>query len=225
MPIPLEERVISLTDEDLSWGFNGCGPSYYLKTKNSKYGHSVSVDPFPCYAPDRDLVIKVARDIESKFPIGLDVFYFLGNHENVDRCNGFAAQNTIWDDDKKVGEQYAFDCIIWLSGKRIPIFPKFLEGLCWHEFGHCVDNYLCYKRGLPQDELNEEYAKMRGVELFNDYGGRKWHKNIGEIIANDFKIIVGNSGPDYFPHDVEHPNNVPAAKRWWYEQMLKYAKG
>lgn len=105
--------------------------------------------------------------------------------------------------------------------------PSMMRQLIFHEYGHLVDYWICYKKGLlygDPTEFDKEYAKMRGIDANASYGCGKWHLNIGEIITNDGKIALFNAEPEFFPHpQVKHPNDCPEVGNFWYEMMLNYA--
>ena len=109
--------------------------------------------------------------------------------------------------------------VIVISGKRIPIMPAMTRYLVSHEYGHLVETALVKAKRL---DINE-YAKMRGCDSRNTefYGGRTWHKAFGEIFANDFRIIVCDREPEFWPHPVCHPSSDKALIEWWIAQAEK----
>jgi hypothetical protein len=215
----ISDRVIQITDDQIQWDFDG-NPKAILKTANSQWVSYVTVDPFPCYSHDIELVRRCAEEAEERFRIGFKTFWFTLPMEASGRTNGAATDNTI----KYKGDEKSWDGVIYLSGKRIPLHPGMTRYLCFHEYGHIVDNWICYKRKLEHSGFDNEYAQMRGIENFKGYGGRRWHKNVGEVIANDFRIAVCGIEPEFWPHPgIEHPNNVPAVHDWWYKAMIEHS--
>ena len=73
------------------------------------------------------------------------------------------------------------------------------------------------------DGIDEEYARMRNIPLNQEYGGRKWHTNIGEIIANDFRIVVARIEDEFFPHDCMHPFKDKNVIEWWENAIKTYS--
>jgi hypothetical protein len=45
-----------------------------------------------------------------------------------------------------------------------------------------------------------EYAQLRGCDPATPYGGGTWHKSPGELLANDFRILVAGVEPEFWPH-------------------------
>lgn len=216
----IEERVKLITDADMSWDWDSSNPTYNDKTPNVDYGGTTRFDPFPCYAHKRDYVIEMAKQVEKSFPIGFDVFYFLFSHEPISRVNGQASKNTKWE---REGGKSVWDGVIHLYGKRIPLAPSMTRYLVSHEYFHHIDNWICHQRGLKDNGLDEEYAKMRGIPLNQGYGGRKWSSNLGEILCNDGRICVAGTEPEFWPHDCKHPLEDDNVKNWWYEAALNYS--
>jgi hypothetical protein len=219
----LNERIKLVTDNQFGWNWDDSNPTYYDKTPNSQWGTHTKFDPFPCYNHNPNLVTDIARKVEARFPIGFETYWFIFSYEPISRTNGQASLNTIRYADN--GEKAEWDGVIHLYGKRIPLHPAMTRYLVAHEYGHIVDSWICRCRGLDGNGMDEEYAKLRGLENNQGYGGRKWHTNIGEIIANDFRIAVCGIESEFWPHEIEHPDNVPVVNQFWYEMMLKYGKG
>jgi hypothetical protein len=164
------------------------------------------------------------KQVEKAFPIGFETFYFLHSFELPDRTNGDASKNTVsWEDEDK-GTKAVWEGVINLYGKRIPLHPAMTRYLVAHEYGHVVDYWINHCRGLKDDGFDKEYAKMRGIDCNLLYGGRRWHSNIGEVIANDFRIAVCGVEREFWPHDCKHPDEDDNVKNWWYEALLCYTK-
>ncbi len=217
----IEQRIIEVKDEDLYWDWDSSQPTYVTKTPKSCYGGTTKFDPFPCYSHNRDLVTKTVIQVEKFFPIGFNTYYFLFPFEPICRTNGQAQTNTLdYDDNRNMS---TWDGVIELYGKRIPPHPAMTRYLVSHEYGHIVDSWLCRCLDKGINGLDVEYAQMRGIDYNGGYGGRKWHTNIGEIIANDFRICVTGIEKEFWPHDCKHPDEDDNVKNWWYNAMLKYS--
>jgi len=72
--------------------------------------------------------------------------------------------------------------------------------------------------------FDTEYLAMRGEGLNNDYGGGKWHTNVGEVIANDFRICVVGVETEFWPHPVPHPLETPAVQEFWQRMVQEFAE-
>jgi hypothetical protein len=221
----LEERVKFITEDQCGWDWEGSNPSYNTVTPNCRYGSSTKFDPFPCYSHNKELVLKTAELVEKRFRVGFDVFYFIFPYEPVSRTNGQAHKNTTTYADNEKGVKESWEGVIELHGKRIPPHPAMTRYLVAHEYGHIVDYWICRCRGLNHNGFDEEYAKMRGIENNQKYGGRRWHSNIGEVIANDFRIAVCDVESEFWPHDVVHPKESKEVNEFWYKMMLEFSKG
>jgi hypothetical protein len=223
----IKDRISVVGDDDLVWKFeNGNNRTgYYLKTPNSSWGHTVYVDPFPCYSLDPALVLEVARQVEETFPVPFKPYYFILSHEADDRCNGMATTASYYPPDYDT--PLPFDPIIVLSGKRIPIHPAMQRYLVAHEYGHVIDYNINYMMKTDIDGLDADYAKMRGIDLskHRSNGARKWHTNIGEILVNDFRVACAGIEPEFWPHTtVKHPNSSPKVRKYWQRLKDKYGK-
>lgn len=219
----LNERIKLVSDNDMSWDWSASNPVFNTKTPDANYGHDIKFDPFPCYSHKRSLVLETLQKAEEKFPIGFDVFYFIFSFEPTSRTNGCAYRNTVKYGNKEKGIKPVWDGVVDLYGKRIPIHPRMTKYIAIHEYSHHIDNWICHCKGLEYNGLDEEYAKMRGLKLNQEYGGRKWHTNIGEIIANDCRIAVFDTEPEFWPHECKHPNEDDNVKNWWYEAMISFS--
>lgn len=220
----LSDRIISLGAADLQWPFDQ-GPRLSLRARWPKsFGGSVNVDPFPCYQHDIKLVAQIAAKVEALFPMEFEPNYYVLGFEDLGRTNGHSSKHWIYQNDDDEPKP-PYEPYIVLSGKRIPLHPAMTRYLVAHEYGHVVNFYLEHKRGLTDhdQQFDREYAAMRGIEPSFKYGGGNWHGAIGEIIANDFRICVCGIEPEFWPHEVEHPDNVPAVQSYWREQQREFA--
>ena len=220
----MNKRIKLLRSDELNWDFSSKNPTFKLVTPNCKYPSWIQgVDVKPAYTHNLELVEKEVEKVEKLFPIKFKPYYFINPFDTESRTNGYADKNTIYNDN----ERTTFDSIVVLHGKTIPIHPAMTRYLIAHEYGHCVDNWICYCKNYASEksvtQFDIEYAKIRRVELSSDYGPGKWHKNIGEIIANDFRICVCNSEPEFWPHEIEHPHNHKDINDYWYQLMLEFS--
>lgn len=219
-------NVILFNKDDLNYPFSG-EPSFTFRPRGADYSQSLYIsDLFPCYTHDIQLVEQLARECEKKFPIKFPISYYIVPFEDKSRTNGYAAKINLYDARKnKNATQFAPYIVLW--GKRIPIHPAMTRYLVSHEAGHQIQNWIEYCRGEEDtcgaSKFEREYAKMRKIELFEGYGGLKWHKNIKEIIANDIRICVFGAEREFWPHECEHPDNLRYVHDFWYEIMLSYS--
>lgn len=207
-------NVIPINDGDLRWGFTDAMPSFSVKA--GSYTHSERVDPFPCYAHDRALVESELNRTAGLFPLPFPVYLYVSAFECEGRTNAHASTGYDYDAKQVDGEYPTGNGTIVFSGKRIPITPAMTRYLVSHEYGHLVEEALKKAKRLDIDE----YAKMRGCEPRGTdfYGGRTWHKAFGEIFANDFRIIICDREPEFWPHPVSHPNADKTLIEWWIAQ-------
>jgi hypothetical protein len=216
--LTLDERLISITAADLQWPFDGAGPHWMTRPRHA-YPRSQKVDPFPCYPHDRHEVRSWALRTEERFPIPTPPTWYVTEHECTGRTNGYADSDGYTVDKGDKYEQ-RIEPFIVLVGKRIPLHPAMTRYLIGHEYGHVVHYHLERKFRDEENHVFERaYAEMRGIEFFEGYGGGRWHLNTGEIIANDFRILVADIAPDFWPHAVAHPLKCPRVKDWWRQQQ------
>ena len=207
-------QVIPINDGDLRWGFTDAIPSFSVK--DGKYNHSERGVPFPCYAHDLTLVESELKRTASVFALPFPVYLYVSAFECEGRTNAHASTGYDYDAKQVDGEYPIGNGTIVFSGKRIPIMPAMTRYLVSHEYGHLVEEAVKKAKRLDV----EEYAKMRGCEPRGAqfYGGRTWHKSFGEIFANDFRIIVCDREPEFWPHSVPHPNSDKTLIEWWIAQ-------
>lgn len=214
MDTDIKDRVFFLQHSDLKWPFNDRGqPHLYLDT--GKYGSQHTVDPFPCYAHERELVMSEIRDIESKIKLPFPPRYFIMPFEDGSRTNGWADGNQYHGENPQP--------YIVLQGKRIPLHPGMTRYLVSHEYGHVVQVNLQFFLKMKWEEFCEFYAKeVRRIPYEKSYGGMRWHMNTGEVIANDVRVAVLNKEPEFWPHEAVHPWAAPHIGAWWREQFDKH---
>ena len=93
-----------------------------------------------------------------------------------------------------------------------------------HEYGHTIQHWLERCMGLKNEELEPIYADMRGLKHSDAYGGKNWDGNTGEVLANDFRIVVCGLESEFWPHSVKHPDKLKTIKKWWNKHIKKYAR-
>jgi len=218
----IDDRVKLVADQEMKWDWDSSNPLYLTNTPNSKYGGiHLKFDPFPCYHHDINLVKSELERIQNVFPIKFDIFCFIFQYECISRTNGQAYLNTI--DYKTETQKETWDGVIDLYGKRIPLHPAMTRYLINHEASHLIDSWICHQEGLDSNGLDKDYAKLRNIEIDTKYGGRKWHSNIGEIIANDIRIVLFNAESEFWPHDCEHPLKNQKVIDFWNEMKQKHS--
>jgi hypothetical protein len=216
----MNNRIITLGRADVQWPF-GEDPTFRCKLDQT-YDHTVKIDPFPCYAHDAKLVEEVVEQVESRFPVGFPPKYFLLEHEAINRTNGYADRHIHYGNGK---EPYDWEPLILLHGKRIPIHPAMTRYLVAHEYGHVAQWWIEHCRGIKAattTDMDREYMEIRNGSD-NEYGGGRWHTNVGELIANDFRICVTGVEMEFWPHPgFKHPMYLHDVQRYWSEMVEKF---
>src|SRR6266702_4880252 len=144
----LSERIILFQDSDLKQDFEDSFPSFCLKRPEISYGTHIKVDPFFCYHHDYNLVFELAKKVEEAFPLDILPYWYILPFEPLSRCNGQAGSDYGYD--KETDKRTKYPHII-LGGKRIHIHPSLTRYLCHHEMGHCVDDFICRKKGYKEE--------------------------------------------------------------------------
>lgn len=220
--------------EALIWPFGGSDGRPYVMTGQGHWGSRRSyVDPFPAYGHDDDLVSETLTAVQQAFPLPPEVSLQITilPFEDQSRTNGWTQHD--WHRDYQEGKEASerrFIPTIVLSGKRIPPHPAMTRYLVAHEYGHVVAGWLAHKAGDQNADprvVEEEYAKLRYLEkLERGYGGGTWHLDAGEVMANDFRILVCGIETDYWPHPgVPRPEDELAVptfelREWWDAHRL-----
>jgi hypothetical protein len=206
-------EIIEITD--LNWGFDAGEPSVRLNV--GTYGRSEKVDPHPCYAHKPELLDKMLAKVTSDFPMQPKLKLFNIHFEGLGRTNAWASYEVDYDDEDRPRKFLPYISVL---GKRIPPHPAMTRYLVAHEYGHCVENWIAYCRGIEDLSLRKEYKELRNMqEEIPYYGGRTWHKSVGEVLANDFRILVCGVEPEYWVHDVPFPTEVPEVVAWWQDAL------
>lgn len=197
--------------DDLHWPFHG-EPFLYAEDGYREY----NIDPFPAYHHDIDVVQKALVQVLDNCTLEIPPhhIYVLG-YDTTSRTNGWASAGF------EKGKLAAGS--ITLAGKRIPLHPAMTRYLVGHEYGHHADYDICYRQfDRETDSFDDEYAALRGfTHEYKRYGGGAWHTNVGEFIANDFRILVAGIEKDFWPHPgFDRPEKVKGLEAWWREHLL-----
>ncbi len=232
--------VTFLGPQDLVWplGVQDTTPQYFLGT--GSYQRTLKVDPYPAYPHDLEHVERTLGHCMDVFPLKVAKFgLWVLSHDLIDRVNGVTFEDALYEREDGSdweetiphydgsGEMRTFRgqaLSIALAAKRIPIHPAMTRYLVSHEYGHAafyvVARTLGYKDS-ERDKLEENYMELRGIEDYaKKYRGGDWHRNPGEIIANDFRILFTKQEMEYYPHDCPLPSwgDKPLAG-WWISAL------
>jgi hypothetical protein len=211
-------EVVELTRDDVVWPFHGVP---YIKV-GGKYERREEVDPFPCYTHDAGLARELAAYIDSLWYIPFKVNIHLVPFDSPARTNGWATMSAL--DYGSDGKCNSWVADIVLCGKRVPIHPAITRYLLGHEPGHVVEDAIAYGRGLVPDTraILPEYAALRGLTYSNAYGGGRWDSNVGEMLANDFRILIAQLETEFWPHPgIPRPEDCPQIIDWWQTERQK----
>lgn len=174
----------------------------------------VQLDGFPGYAHDPDLVYEVAARVLEVWPAGSELVYWCPDRESLYRTNAFAQ--------RLFSGRTSWTAHIVLSGKRTPLHPAVTRFLVAHELGHHVEWWIERARGYEEGEVRLEYAALRGIEPRRASGGR-WHDAIGEIFADDFRLLIAGIEMEHWPHPgIDRPGAAEAA--WWADAHAEWLR-
>lgn len=207
-------RVIAITSRELQWTWEGVSRIAVPAPARAFYGKQVNVDPVPAYAHDVALVRHEALAVARAFPLRVPVTICVLDRESPSRTNGEC--DIIYDYSKKAKKPSPWAASIVLWGKRIPPHPALTRYLVAHEYGHAVARAISRRRGLAEmSDLYQVYRRFRpGLPRVAYYGPGSWHATIGEVFANDFRILVAGVEEEYWPHPgIPRPSRSVAA--WW----------
>lgn len=234
-------KVIAVSPDRLVWPVGGMGqaPSPCYQVGAGSYKLSVHVTARPCYRADEQLVEQLVAECVGRFPLvgAAAAEIYLLPHDFQDGFNGLTLQETVWrrPDGSEWEETFPHrsggepvkhngmaHCII-LAGKSIPHHPAMLRYLVAHEYGHAVFNHVMPRLGYHQNErreLEREYMALRGAaDTTEVYTSGQWHRSPGEIIANDFRVLVMGREPDFWPHPgISHPHAVAGSIGPWWDR-------
>jgi hypothetical protein len=209
--------VVALTARDLCWPWDR-EPFFTIPAPGKQfYTRSATVDPFPCYAHDLELVQRSARAVARTLPFAEPIVFATLTFESVKRTNGECDISYDYKNEKGKPDPWGGSITLW--GKRIPPHPAMTRYLVAHEYGHAVAKALSFRRGeRDSDALYREYRRLRGLRNIRpgSYGGATWHASTAEVFANDFRVLVAGAETEYWPHPgIERPERIAAVRRWW----------
>jgi hypothetical protein len=217
--------VIVRSRDDVSWPFEG--EPYVLVGGKGTYSRHEYIDPFPAYGHDENVVEAMLDLVTTKFPIKFHTNLYILNNESRGRTNGHMSYDTDYDAKTEEGKRKPFAPYIVLSGKRIPPHPAMTRYLVAHEYGHVIDEWIdyCLSYDEGNKKLRADYKAMRGLDTPpKNYGGSTWHASAGEVLANDFRILVCNVENEFWPHTgIKRPEEVSGLRDWWNEAITKFA--
>jgi hypothetical protein len=213
--------------DNLEWHYTSEKP--YLRT-----GNSLNVaDPTPCYNHPYQYVKDWVEFVEFKFPIdpAFAPTWYLPKFETIERVNAWTQRKFTYDPDYDGPKNLRpWTSQIVLIGKRTPLHPAMTRYLVAHEYGHVIHFWLQHKWeanpdvGDEDDQVYKEYAQLRGINLdeHSAYSVGQWDNNIGEVFANDFRLIICQIETEFWPHSLPRPTDVPGLADWWYTQKATY---
>ena len=195
--------VVELTTP--SFGFDDKGPAYY-PTHAGTWARAEHVDPAPAYSHDAGLVRQELAHLRTVAPLTFPLAVVLLSHEVTSRTNGHYCDDRAYTKDGRVEFPVG---IIVLSGKRIPIHPAMTRYLVAHEYGHGVEYHLARLRKVKDRQILEQYVERVRPDAERGYGCGKWHSNVGELFANDFRIPCRGSGAGILAARGVHEARIP----------------
>lgn len=214
------EQIVKRLDTP-THGFDNRGLRYHTSHAGS-YQREVLVDPAPCYPHSVELVEKELWHLQKVAPLPLPMAIFLLCHEELGRTNAWCENACYWDKDNNAHAV----AIITVNGKRIPPHPAMTRYLIAHEYGHAVNNYLVKHMGVTDSAFDTTYIESFRPKASTAYGCGKWHSNVGELIANDFRILVAKRELEFWPHEgFDRPENVRGLTKFWEEAQNTLING
>lgn len=222
---PAPRGVIVVEDSELQWSFRVEGPKIRV---GGGHGRHVELCPTPCYRHDPELVRRQFEDVERRFPCERRPGVYVVGFDSPQRTNGETYETDAYPERDELGRTMEDSSII-LYGKPIPLHPAMTRYLVAHEYGHAVERELAFRLIREKDtggwklieQLREKYAELRGLpkEPPPFYGPRTWHQQVCEIFANDFRVLIAQQEPEFWPHhDISRPEKVEAVVQWWVQQ-------
>lgn len=202
---------------EAEWNFRDNVPAWQWRD----YRKLATFDPFPAYPHNIDDVIEAAGYVQDCFVPKWNVELHVADREEVGRSNGFSYCH---EGGRYVGDEWVKNAptgLILLSGKRVPPHPAVTRYLVAHEYGHNVQWMIAKHKGctsVNDTGWMDEYAEVRGLgpEHRHHGSGGRWHDGIDEIFACDFRVLVCEVEPDYWPHPgIPYPTTVRGLADWW----------
>lgn len=211
-----ENQIVTLFEtKDLSWSFDGQDPSFYVAHANN-YGRHEKVYPTPAYHHDIDLVRAEFSRLRELAPLPFPLLVAVFSHEFHGRTNGFYNEHAHYNYETSKADYHIGT--ICLSGKVIPLHPAMTRYLVSHEYGHGVEDQLQRIRGMKDFALRRYYVEHVRPDALDSYGPGKWHSNVGELMANDFRILVAGREPEFWPHPgFSRPEHTPSVVTFWQD--------
>lgn len=212
---------------EAEWSFRDNAPKWRWRD----YRSVGTFDPFPAYPHNFDDVVEAAGYVQDCCTPRWNVELFVADREEAGRSNGFS---TVRESGRYVGDEYVKDPLtglIVLSGKRVPPHPAVTRYLVAHEYGHNVQWMVSNLKGMTtvhDTSWMDEYVEVRGLgpEHRHHGSGGRWHDGIDEIFACDFRILVCEVEPDYWPHPgITYPTILPRLVDWWRQITEEMAGG
>ncbi len=220
---PLSERLFFPAVEDAQCSFGG-NVIFVAQIKGTKSAyHNLEVDLLPSYSHDPSAVQREIIHAEERYPLPWAPHYWSLPLEFDDGTNGLAFTMHEWGQ----GDRTIYHYGNAYCAKTIPIHPAMTRYIVSHEYGHAACYQaarLLFKQKGSDDtqEFEKDYAKRRGLEHYSGYGRKRWHLATGEIIANDFRILMLGKEAEFWPHDCEHPLKKPEMTRYWEEIQVVF---
>lgn len=207
-------KVVAIADKQIAWPWTGQPYINIPKLARGFYTRQVQIDPFPAYAHDLTLVNQTAAKVARAFPIAQPVTIHVLPRETPERTNGCCEITHNY----QAKKPYPWGASIILWGKRIPPHPAMTRYLVSHEYGHAVAHQVALNQGHDQtDPLYKEYRKLRPRHARpRYYGGGTWHISVSEWFANDFRILVTETEPEFWPHPgIVRPDKSASVRDFW----------
>jgi hypothetical protein len=223
---PHPNQIVELNDH-IQYAFDDKGAFQNYHHAGS-YSHSIYVDDTPCYHHDINLVRDEFERLREIAPLSIPLKLTILVRECRSRTNGFFLND--FDYSQRLsrplpdGTEYQRVGHIVLGAKRIPIHPAMTRYLVAHEYGHAIQYELEARHGMKTDAMEPGYEQFVRPGATEAYGPGKWHQNIGELIANDFRVLWAQRETDFWPHyGFDRPEHVPACVDFWKhaEHFLK----
>lgn len=206
--------------------FDARGLHYHI-TVDGAHAREVFVDPAPCYPHSEVAATAELERLRQCAPLPFPLTVFLLSLETMSRSNGVYFDGYDYTAEQiEIGGKKLSPPVgaIVLSGKRIPIHPAMTRYLVPHEYGHGVMYHLARLRGITDDQLMATYREQCRPEASTKYGCGEWHHNVMELFANDFRILVADREPEFWPHPgLKRPDENLAVVGFWAKAVKELA--